>query len=72
MSKGGRNPQNMEQRRRGLGAESQHSAEVTADPNAPKQRPHGSEKAGGRRKRGRKGGGRGGGVPPGQQSPFPS
>jgi hypothetical protein len=61
----GRNPQQPEQRRHGLGATVQDGDEVRADPQPPRGgRPHGTDK-------GRKGGGRGGGVPPGQRSPYP-
>lgn len=60
----GRNPQQPEARRRGLGAEMQASAEVKADPNRPDSRPHGTDK-------GNKGGGEGGGVPPAQDNEFP-
>lgn len=60
----GRNPQQPEQRRRGLGADMQQSAEVKADPKPPGGRPHGSDK-------GKRGGGEGGGVPPAQSNEFP-
>lgn len=65
MGKGsGRNPQQPEARRSGLGADMQKSAEVKADPNPAGGRRHGSDKGG-------KGGGEGGGVPPAQTNEFP-